>query len=88
MGSHKMIGLIPLLGWKNILGEKSIYPPFSRAKNGSQGALEKRKNKVVRQINKLDMDGEEPKSRHNTGDRGSVNGTNGFNRRIFLSGWD
>lgn len=41
--------------------------------------MEKRKNKVVRQINKLDMDGEEPRSRQNTGDREGISeGTNGF----------
>ena len=61
MGSHKMIGVI-FFG-ENILGENPNLSIFLGGKFHQrfyhQGALEKRKNKVVRQINKLDMDGEE-----------------------------
>lgn len=69
--------------------EKSIHPSIhlSWGENGSQGALEKRKNKVVRQINKLDMDGEEPNFRHKKQGQGISESTHKRFHRRHTSEW-
>ena len=76
-GSHKMIGVVPFLGWTKHFGGKSIHPSFLGAKMVLRVPWKRGRtrwcDKSISWIWTV-----RSQSRHNTADMGISEGTNGF----------